>query len=88
MDVILSLSVSEKAVLIDIVTKSLPEESIRERDTLSLIRSRKTTNHRTQEERLALLDELSGAWEDTPDDLAEQIMNARTVSDREINLDD
>ncbi|SEP78015.1 hypothetical protein [Neolewinella agarilytica] len=42
----------------------------------------------TEEERLEVLDELSGAWKDsTPDDLAEQIISSRTISTREINLD-
>ena len=43
----------------------------------------------TEEERLKVLDDLSGAWKDsTPDDLAEQIISSRTISTREINLDD
>jgi len=43
----------------------------------------------TEEERLKVLDDVSGAWKDsTPDDLAEQIISSRTISTREINLDD
>jgi hypothetical protein len=40
-------------------------------------------------ERLLVLQELSGAWkDDTPDDLADRIINSRTISTRIIDLDD
>ncbi|MEM6770422.1 MAG: hypothetical protein AAF597_07570, partial [Bacteroidota bacterium] len=43
----------------------------------------------TEEERIKVSKSLFGAWKDsTPDDLAEQIISSRTISTREINLDD
>jgi hypothetical protein len=43
----------------------------------------------TEEERQEVAKQLFGAWkETTPDDFAEQIMSARTISEREINLDE
>jgi hypothetical protein len=43
----------------------------------------------TEEERLKVLYEMSGAWKDTtPDDLAKQIISSRTVSTREFTFDD
>lgn len=35
----------------------------------------------------ALLEELSGSWSDLEDDLAEDIINARSISDRDISFD-
>lgn len=40
-----------------------------------------------KDDKLKLLRELSGSWSDTDDDLAEQILNSRTVSDRNISFD-
>ena len=34
-----------------------------------------------------LLDELYGCWEDVDDSLTDDILSARTISDKEINLD-
>ena len=43
----------------------------------------------SEEERQEVGKQLFGAWKDTtPDDFADQIMAARTVSGREINLDE
>ena len=45
----------------------------------------------SEEERLKVLNELNGAWEDHPmsaEELIEEIYSSRTISTREINLDD
>lgn len=39
-----------------------------------------------KDDKLKLLHELSGSWSDTDDDLAEQILSSRTVSDRDISF--
>lgn len=38
-------------------------------------------------EKAALLEELSGAWKEASPTLADEIISARTISNKEINLD-
>lgn len=44
--------------------------------------------HKKPRDKQALLEGLAGAWEEVDDSLVEEIYAARTVSSREINLDD
>lgn len=39
-----------------------------------------------KEEKSILLNELYGSWEDIGDDVIEDIINSRTISDRDINF--
>ena len=43
--------------------------------------------HAQKNDKDRALDELSGAWSDTDDDLAEQILSSRTISDKNISFD-
>ena len=94
LDTLLSLSTEDKLELISMINGSIPppEATLVSPATIPLAKrygNATPAAELSKEERLAILDELCGAWKDsTPDDLAEQIINGRTISTREINLDD
>ena len=44
--------------------------------------------HLSDEEWKARVDSVAGLWSDLPDDFGEDIVSSRTISTREINLDD
>lgn len=79
MEKLLGLPEDEKRELISVIQDSIA----RKHDTGV------SASSLTEAERLATLNRLWGAWKDsTPDDLAAQIISSRSISDREINLDD
>lgn len=43
--------------------------------------------NKSKSEKEALLEELSGSWSDVESDLAEDIVNARSISGRDISFD-
>ena len=91
MDTILKLSKDDKIELIALISKSmLPEQLAPDKNAENKpwYAGARTVDELSKEEWLANLNELSGAWSDMPDDIAEQIIGARTISAREINLDD
>lgn len=47
----------------------------------------KRSFHSKEDDKKLLLDELFGAWSESDDDLSEDILNARTISSRDINFD-
>jgi hypothetical protein len=81
MDTILNLSKDDKIELIALISDSMLT-SRRYGDVTPAA-------NLSASERLQVLRGLYGAWkDDTPDDLADFIVNSRTISTREITLDD
>ncbi|MEZ4883190.1 MAG: hypothetical protein R3E32_00545 [Chitinophagales bacterium] len=57
-------------------------------DLLSKLTENVKKSYPTPEsEKLRLLDELAGSWNDVEDEVIEDILQSRTISTREINLD-
>ena len=52
-----------------------------------LSESLKADFHAKGDEKLELLKEVAGAWSGTDDDLAERIVNSRTISDNRLSFD-
>ena len=52
-----------------------------------LSESLKADFYTKEDKRLALLKEVAGAWSETDDDLAERVINSRTISDNRLSLD-
>ena len=92
MDTILNLSKDDKIELIALISKSMltPEQLAPNKDQAPKpwYTGARKVNELSKEEWLENLNKLSGAWSDMPDDIAEQIIGGRTISTREINLDD
>jgi hypothetical protein len=92
MDAILRLSRDDRIELIALISDSLrsDKQSHSGKDTIHKPwhAGARPVQELSKKEWLANLNTLSGAWSDMPDDIAEQIIGARTISTREINLDD
>ncbi|WP_420457867.1 hypothetical protein [Neolewinella sp.] len=94
LDTILALSSKEKLELIDMINGSIGSGDLTSDEPAMATSSRRYGNaipaaELSEAERLEVMRRLEGAWKDsTPDDLAEQIINSRSLSGREINLDD
>ena len=90
LDTIVALSDEDKRE-IALLNKSLlaAEESVSGASSLPIpwYAGTHKVDELTHTEWLAKVHELAGAWSDMPDDIAEQIINSRTTSAREINLD-
>lgn len=54
---------------------------------LRLTKDLKSQKHLVKENKMNLLDELFGAWEDVDDEMIDEILNSRTVSDKDISFD-
>ncbi len=92
LDTILALSDEDKREFIALLNNSLSTREGSAAPTSSLptpwYAGTRTVDDLSETEWLAKVRELSGAWSDMPDDIAAQIVNSRTISTREINLDD
>ena len=54
---------------------------------LEKLREKTSEEPHNPKDKLDLLNELCGAWADTSDDLAKEILESRTISDKNLPLD-